>query len=348
MKKLKAQFGGKVNSENTARYEKSKNWKDGKFENLLETKMEFSFQEMPKLLYKQFFDTKGRNPKAPIPIETFDKEAFLAASDEPKFIWFGHSVLLLRWMNKTILIDPMLGPNASPIAPFATKRFSENTLDLIDQFPEIDLLLMTHDHYDHLDLDSIQKLKSKTKKWFVALGVARHLESWGVQAGDIQEFDWWDNADFEGIHFTFTPSRHFSGRGISDRAKSLWGGWVMKSEKHNLYWSGDGGYGDHFKEVGEKFGPFDFGFMECGQYNEQWHQIHMYPEECVQAGKDAGVKKALPVHWSGFALAQHHWKDPIKRFTQAAEKETLEVSTPQMGAIITINTPTTSWWNNID
>ena len=346
--KLKTQFGGKLTVANKDLYAKSQNWKEGKFDNLERTSMEFSFQELPKMLYKQFFDTKGRSPKKPLQIATIDKEAFLAESEEPKFVWLGHSVVLMRWMNKTILIDPMLGPNASPIAPFATKRFSENTLDLINQFPEIDLLLMTHDHYDHLDLASITKLKSKTKKWFVALGVGRHLESWGIPSIDIQEFDWWDDAQFESIHFTFTPSRHFSGRGLTDRAKSLWGGWVMKSEMHNLYWSGDGGYGAHFKEVGDKFGPFDFGFMECGQYNENWHEIHMYPEETVQAALDAQVKKAMAVHWCGFALAQHHWQDPIKRFLAAATKQGLQMSTPELGELITRKTETKFWWANLD
>jgi L-ascorbate metabolism protein UlaG (beta-lactamase superfamily) len=346
--KLKTQFGGKVSAADKDRYTRSTNWKNGKFENLVTTTMEFSFQEMPKLIYKQIFDKKGRNPKQPIPVEAFDKAAFLAESDEPKFIWYGHSVVLMRWMNKTILIDPMLGPNASPIAPFATKRFSENSLTLIDQFPEIDLLLMTHDHYDHLDLDSINKLKLKTKKWFVALGVGRHLEAWGIPSNTIQEFDWWDEADFEGIHFTFTPSRHFSGRGLTDRAKSLWGGWVMKSDKQNLYWSGDGGYGDHFQEIGKKLGPFDFGYMECGQYNEQWHQIHMYPEEAAQASKDAGANNVMAVHWAGFALALHHWKDPIERFTAHAAKLGLNVFHPKIGEIIHISgaNHTKKWWEN--
>lgn len=348
--KLKTQFGGKLSAADKDRFTRSTNWKNGKFENLVTTTMEFSFQEMPKLIYKQIFDKKGRSPKQPIPIEPFDKAAFLAESDEPKFIWYGHSVVLMRWMNKTILIDPMLGPNASPIAPFATKRFSENSLDLIDQFPEIDLLLMTHDHYDHLDLDSINKLKSKTKKWFVALGVSRHLEAWGIPSNDIQEFDWWDEADFGGIHFTFTPSRHFSGRGLTDRAKSLWGGWVMKSEKHNLYWSGDGGYGDHFKEIGQKLGPFDFGFMECGQYNELWHQIHMYPEEAIQASVDSGVKNTMAVHWAGFALALHHWKDPIERFNAHSKQFDLNVFNPEIGELIFISgvNNTKQWWERLD
>ena len=343
---MSKQFGAKVRTPLKERYQTSEHWIEGKFENLVETTMEFSIQNIPNLLYEQFVKTKGRVPKKRLVIEAFDLQAFMAPSQQPKFIWYGHSVLLMRWMNQTILIDPMLGPNASPIAPFATKRFSENALDMIDQFPPIDLALMTHDHYDHLDLASIEKLKDKTAKWYVALGVGRHLESWGITPSTITEFDWWDSAEFNGIQFTFTPSRHFSGRGLSDRAKSLWGGWVMKSNDHNLYWSGDGGYGDHFKEIGEKFRPFDFGFIECGQYNKHWHQIHMYPEEAVQAALDATVKIALPVHWCGFALALHHWKDPIDRFSVEALDKNLKISTPKIGQALTISTKTDQWWND--
>ncbi len=344
---MSKQFGGKVTSQLKDRYKQSKNWKDNAFVNLEETSMNFSFHSIPKLLYKQFFENKGRIPAEPLPVTPFDQAAFLEDSPEPKFIWYGHSALLLRWMGKTILIDPMLGPNASPIAPIATKRFSQNTLDLIDQFPPIDLLLMTHDHYDHLDYDSIKKLRDKTSQWFVALGIGRHLESWGIASESIREFDWWDHADFASIRFTFTPSRHFSGRGLNDRAKSLWGGWAMNSSGMNLYWSGDGGYGDHFKEVGEKLGPFDLGFMECGQYNENWHLIHMYPEESIEAAKDARVTAALPVHWAGFALAQHHWKDPIERFVSEAEKQSVKHLTPAIGEITTINSITGDWWSGL-
>ena len=148
---------------------------------------------------------------------------FLSPNENSRFAWYGHSVVLMRMNNKTLLIDPMLGSNASPIAPFSTRRFSENTLDLADSFPDIDLLLLTHDHYDHLDLDSIRKLKSKVKKYYVALGIARHLISWGIDQEDIVEFDWWDHQTFEDIRITFTPTRHFSGRGLIDRAQSLWG-----------------------------------------------------------------------------------------------------------------------------
>ncbi|WP_420385872.1 MBL fold metallo-hydrolase [Roseivirga sp.] len=331
---MKKQFGGKLTDRLISRYKKSPQWRNGKFMNAEETTMNINWQSLPKLLYKQFFETRGREPKAPIPITPFDKEAFLRSENKTQLIWYGHSVVLMRLNGKTLLIDPMLGPDAAPIAPFKSKRFSENTLDLIDQFPEIDLMLLTHDHYDHLDLASIEKFKPKVKNYYVALGCARHLESWGIDHQLVKEFDWWDKANFEGIEITFTPTRHFSGRGLKDRAKSLWGGWAFINGEERIYFSGDGGYGKHFKEIGEKLGPFNFGLMECGQYNENWHQIHMYPEEAIQAAIDAGVSKVMAVHWAGFSLAQHSWKEPIEKFVKAAQQKQINFSTPLPGQMI--------------
>jgi len=344
MKKLKKQFGGKLTDELTERYNQSKNWKKDKFLNLEETSMSVNFWDIPKLLYKQFTDKEKREPAKPLPIASFDKAAFLLDDVSFKYIWYGHSVLLMRMNGKTILIDPMLGPNASPIAPFKTKRFSENTLDLIDDFPEIDLLLMSHDHYDHLDYDSIQKLKSKTKQYFVALGVKRHLVSWGIDAELITEFDWWNESVISDINITFTPSRHFSGRGLTDRSKSLWGGWAFKTDTANIWFSGDSGYGNHFKEIGKKLGPFNFGFIENGQYNEKWHQIHMFPNESIQAAIDGRVKKSMPVHWAGFALAQHDWTEPAEQFKEEAKRKQLEATFPKLGELHTIADTNGPWW----
>ncbi|KYG76095.1 MULTISPECIES: MBL fold metallo-hydrolase [Roseivirga] len=339
------QFGGKLTKELIERYSQSPNWKNGKFENLEDTNMSISLASMPKLLYKQFFENKGRMPETPISVIPFNKQEFLKPSDKAKFIWYGHSAILMRMNNKTILIDPMLGPDAAPIAPFKTARFSKNTLNLIDDFPEIDLLLLSHDHYDHLDLASIERLRPKVKQYYTALGCGRHLEHWGIDPSIIEEFDWWDTSEFEGIEITFTPSRHFSGRGLTDRFKSLWGGWAFKTESENIYFSGDGGYGKHFKEVGERLGPFDFGFMECGQYNEQWHQIHMYPEEAIQAAQDAKVEKVMAVHWAGFKLAQHTWQEPIERFSEAAQIKLTNL-TPQVGELCNYSENFTErWWS---
>ena len=349
MKKFKQQFGCKMTPELKATYEQSPQWKADKFENQVETNMSLSIWDVPELLYKQFCKKDDREPQSPLPIAPFDVDAFLADDVNFKCIWYGHSVVLIRMSGKTILIDPMLGPNASPIAPFKTKRFSENTLDLIDELPPIDLMLLTHDHYDHLDLDSIEKLKSKTKQYYVALGVKRHLTAWGIDAAQVREFDWWDQANFDSISITFTPTRHFSGRGVKDRAKSLWGGWVLKSDHENIWFSGDGGYGEHFKEVGAKLGPFDFGFMECGQYNEKWHPIHLFPEESVQAAIDGQVKKAMPVHWAGFALAQHSWTEPADDFHTHAQTKGLTVCYPPLGETLTLNSEDyqAMWWNEL-
>jgi L-ascorbate metabolism protein UlaG (beta-lactamase superfamily) len=339
------QFGGKVTKALIEQYQQSPTWKDGKFQNLEETSLHISLSKMPGIIYRQFKGKAEREPTKPLPILALDKTKFLEESDTPKMVWYGHSVLLLRINGQTLLIDPMLGPSASPIGPVTTRRFSEKTLDLIDHFPEIDLLLLTHDHYDHLDYDSIQKLKYKTKQYFVALGVKRHLVRWGVAPELITEFDWWDNVDVKGIQIHFTPTRHFSGRGISDRSKSLWGGWVFKTTTHNLWFSGDGGYGNHFTEIGERLGPFNFCWLECGQYNEHWHQIHMFPEESIQAALDARANTIMPVHWAGFSLAPHHWKEPVERFVIAAAEAKMDYVVPQLGEVVDLgSTKGTDWW----
>ena len=341
----KKQFGAKPTPEQEANYSKSPQWQNGSFQNAEETSMNINIWSMPKLLYKQFIDKKDREPKKPLAMAKFDKEAFLADDAPFKYVWYGHSVVLIRMNGKTILIDPMMGPNAAPISPMTVKRYSENTLDIIDEWPEIDLVLQTHDHYDHLDLASMEKLIPKVKQFYVAMGCKRHLSFWGADESKIKEFDWWDFDQFEGISFTFTPTRHFSGRGLKDRAKSLWGGWALRNKDVNIYFSGDGGYGRHFKDVGRKLGPFDFAFMECGQYNENWHMIHMFPEESVKAATEAKVKKATPVHWAGFSLAQHSWTDPADRFVKAANSDGLSTVYPELGKVYTLEDNCEKlWW----
>ncbi|MEM1326392.1 MAG: MBL fold metallo-hydrolase [Bacteroidota bacterium] len=344
------QFGGKIKPEHLQRYEQSDNWQNGQFQNLKEADMTMSLSKIPSALYKQFVASAGRVPETNLPILPFDKAAFLNDNDQGKFIWYGHSVMLIRLVGKTILVDPMLGPNTTPIAPVATKRFSTNTLDLIDAFPTIDLLLLTHDHYDHLDFASIQKLKYKTKKYVVALGVKRHLVSWGVPAADITEMDWWQEQQLDELNITFTPTQHFSGRGLTDRMKSFWGGWALQTPTEHIWVSGDGGYGDHFKTIGERLPPFDFAFMECGQYNTDWHPVHLFPAESVQAALDANVKKAMPIHWAGFPLSYYHtWKEPADEFVEAAQANGLDYFLPKLGELFTIEMERkASWWMEVD
>lgn len=342
------QFGGQLKEVHKQRYGNSQNWDGKKFENLTETNMNIQPRDIPGLLKRQLFDKKGREPQKPLPIIPLEEHLFAKDDDgKPKFIWYGHSVILMRIGGKNILIDPMLGSDAAPIAPFGVKRFSQETLSIIDRLPLLDAILISHDHYDHLDYASIQKLKEKTSSWIVALGVGRHLERWGIPEQQIQEMDWWDELSLGDIKVAFTPSRHFSGRGITDRAQSLWGGFVLISGEHRLYWSGDGGYGKHFEEVGEKYGPFQWGFMECGQYNELWHQIHMFPEESVQAGIEAKANILIPIHWAGFALALHTWQEPVQRFAQEAIKQKIQYISPRLGEIVRLgeeNRVQSDWW----
>lgn len=339
------QFGGKLSKSLIVEYSQSPNWRAGRFQNLETTEAVPGFFKIPQIIYKQLTNRKKKEPDTALPVAPFSVDAFLAADEKPKFIWYGHSVVLLRMNGKTLLIDPMLGPDCTPIAPFPTKRFSENTLQFIDDFPEIDLLLLTHDHYDHLDYASIQKLKAKTKKYFVAKGVKRHLLSWGVDDARITEFDWWDKRSFEGIQITFTPTRHFSGRGLQDRFKSLWGGWAFQTKAANVWFSGDGGYGKHFKEIGNQLGPFDFAFMECGQYCEDWALLHLFPDESVRAAMDAKVNKAMPVHWAGFALSyQHDWYEPAVQFVEAAIHQSLAYTLPELGKVTDLSSAETAYW----
>jgi len=339
------QFGGRITKKWKDAYEGSSNWRKGKFENLIKTELGVSIQKLPGMLYRQIKNNKLSNPSQNLPIKQLDTKLFLKEEAEPKFVWYGHSVVLLRLNGKSILIDPMFGNDCSPIGPKRTKRFSSNSLQCIEHLPPIDLVLITHDHYDHLDLKSIQHLNNKVKKYFVALGVKRHLVSWGIKYENITEFDWWQTQTIEDIQITFTPTRHFSGRGLSSMGRCLWGGWALKTENKSIWFSGDSGYGPHFKEIGKTLGPFDIGFMECGQYCHDWPDIHMFPHESVEAACDAGVKNAIPVHWAGFNLSyQHAWYEPPVAFMKAAEENSLKVLTPKLGDVSDLGISTSEWW----
>ncbi|MEO0734353.1 MAG: MBL fold metallo-hydrolase [Bacteroidota bacterium] len=346
MKNFLRQFGGKVTPQLQQRYARSSRWQDGKFHNYHDVKLDPDWREIPGMLYRQVTDTGGRRPEQPLPILPFDKDAFLAPGEKGKFVWYGHSALLLRLAGKTVLLDPMLGPDTTPIVPSSNRRFSAGTLELVDDFPPIDLVLLTHDHYDHLDYASIQRLLGRVGAYYVALGVGRHLERWGVDPALITEFDWYESHQLDELAITFTPTQHFSGRGLSDRMQTLWGGWLLATPTEKIWFSGDGGYNEHFREIGEKLGPFDLAFMECGQYNDDWRPVHLFPDEAVRAATDAGVRKAIPVHWGGFNLSyQHTWREPAAEFIAAARAAGLAYALPRLGQIFTVDDKLlTPWW----
>jgi L-ascorbate metabolism protein UlaG (beta-lactamase superfamily) len=339
------QFGGRITQAHKEIYQQSVNWENGKFKNLEETPSAIDWKKIPGMICKQIKGHKYGYPKGKLPIEPFDADKFYSAKSNAQFIWYGHSVVLMNLNGKTILIDPMLGEDASPVGPKRTKRFSENTLDICKSLPDIDLILLTHDHYDHLDFASIQILKSKTRNYYVSLGLKRHLMAWGVEENLIKEFDWWDKADFEGIQITFTPSRHFSGRGLTSIARCLWGGWSFKTATDSIWFSGDGGYGEHFKTIGQELGPIDFAFMECGQYSPDWALIHMFPEESVRAAMDAGAKKVMPVHWGGFNLSYHHaWFEPVEDFIHHSKQNQIEFIVPEIGRVFEYEQELDNFW----
>jgi L-ascorbate metabolism protein UlaG (beta-lactamase superfamily) len=347
------QFGRKATAKELSSYTESKNFTKGKFENLGGVKMKsFSFGEYVDLTFKFFRKQPNAIPSGIVPVEKVDSLALANYSyEKPKIIWFGHSAVLIQIEGKTILLDPMFGDVPAPNDLLGKPRFNRELPIEIEKLPEIDAVIISHDHYDHLDYGSIVKLKNKVKAFYTPLGVGNHLEEWGVERTKITELDWWDEVQHEGLKFVCTPSQHFSGRGLTDGASTLWSSWIVQSKTDNIYFSGDSGYGNHFKQIGEKYGPFDFAMMECGQYNEMWSEIHMMPEQTVQASIDLGAKVMMPIHWASFKLALHPWSDPVKKTTKHAELLKLAITTPKIGEEIIVGQqgyyPVINWWEGI-
>jgi L-ascorbate metabolism protein UlaG (beta-lactamase superfamily) len=290
----------------------------------------------------------NRNPRKNIEVDKIKDDFFENYNDTTtRITWFGHSAFLMEIDGKKLLLDPMLGKAAAPHPMLGPNRYSEELPLKIEDMPEIDAVIFSHDHYDHLDYTSVKELKDKVGVFYTPLGVGAHLQAWGVPGEKIIELDWWDKTEFEGLELICTPARHFSGRGLFDRATTLWASWIIRGERHKVYFSGDSGYGKHFKEIGEKYGPFDISLMECGQYNEDWKYIHMMPEETVMGSIDLKSKLVLPIHWGAFTLAFHDWTDPVVRARKKAQELDFPIATPRIGqALILGDTgiPNEQWW----
>lgn len=299
------------------------------------------------------FSSQGsisRNPITPPEVQMVDSlDIVNRPSEQCRLTWFGHSAFLLEMDGKKILLDPMFGDTPAPHPWLGSKRYSDGLPIEIEKLPRIDFVIFSHDHYDHLDYGSIQKLKNKVGHFYVPLGVENHLIAWGVPASAISVLDWWDETNAMGIELICAPARHFSGRGLMDRASTLWCSWIIKGKEQKIYFSGDSGYGPHFKEVGDKHGPFDIALMECGQYNEQWEAIHMMPEQTAQAGVEVQAKMIMPIHWGAFTLALHSWTDPVERVLLEAKELDLPVATPIIGEPIIVGDslyPKSTWWKD--
>ena len=273
-------------------------------------------------------------PAESVPIESFSAT------------WFGHSSLLVQMHGMNILIDPVFSEMISPVSFVGSRRYSHPPVSVAD-LPDIELLLLTHDHYDHLDYNVMKEIDGKVKRYVVPLGVENHLERWGVNADKIKNMAWWEEYTVDGLTIGCTPAQHFSGRKIVDKMKTLWCSYVLKDEYHQVFASGDSGFGRHFERIHEKYGDFDYVFIECGQYDVQWPKVHMFPEQSVQTAKILGARLVQPIHWGAIILSRHGWDDPIERFLNAAEKENLTVLTPYIGQTVRIETPVLfqeRWW----
>lgn len=287
-----------------------------------------------------------RTPEGPIPISYIDT-LLRPESNTAKAIWFGHSTVLLEIEGKRLLLDPVFSEYPSPFPFIGGKRFSKAVPIELDQLLPVDIVLVSHDHYDHLDYETIMQIKGKTDLFCVPAGVGRRLEKWGIDQGKIKEFDWWKEADCAGLTLACTPAQHFSGRSMFDRNKTLWCSWAIIGQENKVFFSGDGGYGSHFRQIGKKYGPFDLTLMECGQYDERWAAIHMLPEQTVQAHLDVAGKLLLPIHWGAFSLAFHAWTDPVERALKSAKEHQVRITTPRIGEAIfadVANYPAARWW----
>ncbi len=343
---LNPAFGGNPDPAMKEQYSKLDHYKKGKFLNQTPTSMDMSASDIFSMIKDSVSGAKNQKPSGPLPVSETDWDKI--KSKEDTLTWFGHSAFLLTIDDKKMLIDPMLGPIASPVSLVGSRRYSEDLMHLIDEMPEIDAVFITHDHYDHLDYPSIKKLKSKVNHFFVPLGVSAHLMAWGIEKEKITELNWWEEINFQGLKVALTPSKHFSGRGLLNRNSTLWGGWVILGEKTRFYTSGDGGYDSHFKQIGKKYGPFDLTLIEGGQYDRRWSESHMFPEESVQAHLDVRGKNMMLIHWGAFTLAFHRFSEPIERALIASEKSGVSLIAPKIGETVILNgeysMPSSFWW----
>jgi len=346
------QFGKAPSGERLERIKQSKNYKDGAFHNLNLTPSLTEGYSMGSVLW-DFLFTKYPNTSPLDSIPSVKTDLKNLNPNENVLIWFGHSSYFIQLDGKKYLIDPVFSGNASPILG-TNKAFPGSEICVADDIPEIDYLLITHDHYDHLDYKTVKELIPKVKKVVTGLGVGSHLEYWGYNPEIIEELDWNETAIYNlfsmPISITAVPARHFSGRTFK-RNNTLWLSFILESNGKKIFLGGDSGYDTHFGEIGEKFGPFDLAILENGQYDVKWKYIHLLPEEVVQAAKDLNAKQLFPVHNSKFKLGNHPWNEPMIRISKEAKKENISLLTPMIGEPIYLNDSIQTykeWWKDLE
>lgn len=296
-------------------------------------------------LFNKPADTR---PTRDIPVQSLTRHQLLAAPDNSVFR-LGHSTVLLKLNQRFWLTDPVFAERASPVQWAGPKRFHAPPITL-DQLPPLAGVILSHNHYDHLDHATILALKDRVEHFVAPLGVGQTLINWGVPAAKVHELDWWQSLDLHGLRLVATPAQHFSGRGLRDGDRTLWASWVMIAASHKVFFSGDTGYHKGFKEIGERFGPFDLTLMETGAYNQAWPDVHMHPEQSLQAHLDVQGRWLMPIHNGTFDLAMHAWHEPLDRIQALAWENNVRIATPQMGQPFYLDYPSPcgAWWLGVE
>lgn len=324
----------------------SPNYKDGVFENVEPTSLSNSETSTWDTLGQYMVSDNCRSPDEVLPSQEFELKEL--EDDEFSVSWFGHSTVLLHTNEFSIITDPVFSTGGAGPLSLGPSPFPYEDEYTVDDLPEIDYVFISHDHYDHLDKNTVRELSDS--KFFVPLGVQSHLVEWGIDEENIQEFDWYDELNISDELFAaFAPSRHFSGRGITDNSATLWGSWVFEFYDTSIYFSGDTGYMEEFKNISAKYGPFDLAFLDAGQYNLAWEQVHMLPEQVIQAAIDLNASVSIPIHISKYELALHHWYEPMELVSTYGAERNVTIATPMLGStfIFGEETPQDTWWRGV-
>lgn len=326
--------------------ERSPNYQHGEFINLVETRVDTGNSSFFSNLLSFIMNSNPRlKPDTPLPVLHTDLKSLSLRQDV--VIWLGHSSFYIQLNGKRILIDPVFSTNASPV-PQTNVAFKGSAIYTAADMPSIDILLITHDHWDHLDYATLLALRDKVGDVVTGLGVGAHLVHWGYQENRIHEADWNDDVNIAaGLKIHVLPARHFSGRWLT-RNQTLWVSLVLETPKHRLYFSGDSGYGPHFRDIGQRFGGFDLVALDMGQYDKRWANIHMFPEEAAQAADDLRTNALIPAHVGRFSLAAHDWDEPFNRIARSSESRSWHLLTPEVGEIMWLdrkNQHFRQWWS---
>ena len=328
---------------------KSPRYVNGEFQNLEPTSVLVNKDNYYNGIKEILFPTKGVTiPKENIPTQKTDLNAL--NPKENLLVWFGHSSFYLQIDGIKILVDPVFSDYASPLF-FINKAFAGTNIYTANDMPDIDVLIISHDHWDHLDYATIMSLKHKIKHIVCPLGVSSHFYHWGFNPDIIHDEDWYNEIKLsDNLKIHILPSRHFSGRFLDNNNKTLWASFAIITPTKKIFYSGDGGYSPQFREIGDYFQGFDLAIMENGQYNTSWAQIHMMPEEVAQATMDLQAKMLLPVHCGKFALSPHHWQNPFERICTASQNKSYKLLTPLLGETVFLdqnNQKFNKWWTTI-